>query len=559
MHEILNPRRWLLIALIAALLLPAPASARCRPDAPTTTIAALKGHGAAAVEPGRMVTVAGTVTGVFLGERELGGFYLQAPAADGLPAGIFVYLPRPEPAWRAALETGSDIQLRARLTRFHGRLQLDRVDWLAHCRRGRVAAQPVALDELKGASRARLSEVLVALPAGAVVTGNHELGRYGSLTLASRRLFRPTNGPYAPGGPRLILDDASYKAAPRPVPYLGPSGTRRVGDEVGAVTGVLTHAFDAWRLHPLRPPAFASTNPRPPAPPAPGDALRAGVFNVENYFVTLGERGAASVAELDRQRAKLVPAIRALDADLLAIAELENAPAAVRDLLSRLNTGVTRARRYRAVRGERRWGDDAIRVALFYRPSALELIKVPAGPQSPVFKRRPLTARFRSHNGRVFTAVAVHFKSKAGCPAGGDVDRGQGCWNLQRLREAQALVDWSTDPATAIDPGRLLILGDLNAYGAEDPVRHLTETGFTDLIAAHLPPGGRYTYVYRGESGFLDHALAGPTLAERIRGVHIWHINADEPALLGYDRPWIGRPQIYRASDHDPVMVDFVP
>jgi hypothetical protein len=106
----------------------------------------------------------------------------------------------------------------------------------------------------------------------------------------------------------------------------------------------------------------------------------------------------------------------------------------------------------------------------------------------------------------------------------------------------------------------VLVAGDLNAYGAEEPVRVLEGAGWTDLIASRLPWRERSTYVYDGESGYLDHLLAGPGLAKRVQTVRLHAINADEPAFLEFDR---GGPDArhlsesaFRCSDHDPVAAD---
>ncbi|WP_258868212.1 endonuclease/exonuclease/phosphatase family protein [Alkalilimnicola ehrlichii] len=110
------------------------------------------------------------------------------------------------------------------------------------------------------------------------------------------------------------------------------------------------------------------------------------------------------------------------------------------------------------------------------------------------------------------------------------------------------------------DEPRFLIVGDLNSYAREDPIVTLREAGFVDLIATHLPASQRYSYVFRGESGRLDHALATPALAADVAAVYVWHINADEPPFLGYDRPdnaaGLFAPDPFRASDHDPILVD---
>jgi predicted extracellular nuclease len=68
-----------------------------------------------------------------------------------------------------------------------------------------------------------------------------------------------------------------------------------------------------------------------------------------------------------------------------------------------------------------------------------------------------------------------------------------------------------------------------------------------------------YSYVFDGEAGYLDHALATASLAGQVAGAAHWHINADEPSVIDYNIDF--KPQDlytvspYRASDHDPVLV----
>ena len=72
-----------------------------------------------------------------------------------------------------------------------------------------------------------------------------------------------------------------------------------------------------------------------------------------------------------------------------------------------------------------------------------------------------------------------------------------------------------------------------------------------------------YSYVFDGESGYLDHALATASLAAQVTGVTDWHINPDEPTVLDYNDEFKTANQVttfydpgpYRASDHDPVVI----
>jgi predicted extracellular nuclease len=125
------------------------------------------------------------------------------------------------------------------------------------------------------------------------------------------------------------------------------------------------------------------------------------------------------------------------------------------------------------------------------------------------------------------------------------------------------IADWlATSPTGVADIGKLLI-GDLNSYAKEDPVLLFADKGYADMVAKFVGKDA-YSYVYGGEAGYIDHALATPGLAERVRAVHEWHINADEPIALEYSFAYKSAeqqqtfyaPDAYRSSDHDPVLVD---
>jgi hypothetical protein len=172
-----------------------------------------------------------------------------------------------------------------------------------------------------------------------------------------------------------------------------------------------------------------------------------------------------------------------------------------------------------------------------------------------------------------FTVVVNHLKSKgSACDDIGDPDLGdgQGNCNGTRTLAAQALVDWlATDPTGSGDPD-LIIMGDLNSYAMEDPISAIrtgpddnpgTGDDYTNLIASFLGQFA-YSYVFDGQAGYLDHALANPSLLAQVTGVADWHINADEPDVLDYDTSFkppaqdaLYEPNAYRTSDHDAVVV----
>lgn len=507
--------------------------------------------------PRTPVVTEGTVTGVFPGRDGLNGFFVQ-DRVDGHVTGLFVYAPAFTGADWERVFPGARVRIEALSGEFRGRRQLHRVQSVRLCGEpGLPAAEALRLP-LEPSALEDLHAVLVRFPQTLTVTGNHTLGRYGSLRVsAGSRLYRhqvPEDGLHA-----IILDDGSYRSDPDTVPYLDAHGTRRTGDTVAVPAGVLAHAFGEWRVHPVEAPVFASGNPRTPLP-EPVHGLRVATFNLENYFIVPGERGAVDRAALARQRSKLLTALEGLDADLLALVEVQNSREALADLVRRLNARFPDEREYRMLPGAGRTGDDAIMTALVYRPASLEPLAPPRRDHRPVHDRPPVLAAFRNRQSdEVFLAAAVHFKSKAACPDAGDVDRGEGCWNRRRTAQAGALMESVRTFAGELGVSRVLLAGDFNSYAGEKPVRLLANAGYRNLPAVHVPAEHRYTYVFRGEAGMLDYVFANPDLAVDVAGATIWHINADEPPFLSYDgragRGGVGFGQPWRSSDHDPVLI----
>jgi hypothetical protein len=131
---------------------------------------------------------------------------------------------------------------------------------------------------------------------------------------------------------------------------------------------------------------------------------------------------------------------------------------------------------------------------------------------------------------------------------------------VTRTLTAQVLADWlATDP-TGSNDADLLIMGDLNSYDKEDPIDVLAANGYTDLV--HRFEGElAYSFVFDGQLGYLDYALANADLLDEVTGLTIWHINADEPDLIDYDMTFkqdaqdaLFEPNAFRSSDHDPVI-----
>jgi predicted extracellular nuclease len=216
-------------------------------------------------------------------------------------------------------------------------------------------------------------------------------------------------------------------------------------------------------------------------------------------------------------------------------------------------------------------GDDGIKVGLLYKSSrvrpvartaVLRTVPFVTGGDSVPRNRPSLAQAFEQSDGARLVVNVNHLKSKGGACAEPDAGDGQAECSMVRLRAANLLRDWlATDPTGANDPD-VLILGDLNAYAREDPVRALEAAGYVNLARA-IGGAGSYSYGFDGQWGSLDHALASASLRSQVTGAADFHINADEPTALDFNtefkspalRDALYAPDPFRSSDHDPVLV----
>ncbi|HKJ95182.1 MAG TPA: ExeM/NucH family extracellular endonuclease [Gammaproteobacteria bacterium] len=494
------------------------------------------------VPDGQHVTVTATLVGRFPGRGGLDGFYLQQSTDGGPPSGLFVYTPgRGGPAIPAV---GTRVSVRGRVGEYQGSTQLEWVSVIHHC--GRTAPRTTTLTLPASRKRlARLAGTRVSLAGPLTVSDNHDLAHWGTLGLAvGGRLFHPDTGVRGGRPAGVLLDDGSDAVNPTPTPYLDDQGTRRVGDTVTSLTGILARRYGHWRIYPVLPVRFRRSNPRP-EPPTRSRGLRLVSFNLHNFFQSLDGRGATTEAARRRQRERLQRVTAALNADVLALQEIENRPGAMTALLGLLNHSREDGP-YAGAVGAVRVGDGVIRTAIVYRRDRVALEDVDILDE-PVHDRAPIRAVFRTESGRRLAVVVVHFKSKGGCPADQPAPGPEGCWSGRRARQAASLAQWLRNENG--DPVATYVLGDFNSYAQERAPRRLAAAGFEDLVAAEVPPAQRYSYVYRGRSGYLDYAFANGPGVDRVRSVSVWHINADEPPFAAGEGPW-------RSSDHDPVIVD---
>ena len=555
-----------LFGLLSGALFAAPALA-----APTS-LSAIQGSGAQSPLVNQNVTAQGVVTADFSGADKFSGFYIQDPTGDGDPKtsdATFVYVNARSKVAGVAVKIGDRVQVSGRVSEYKGQTQISSPTEIKILAPGAPLA-PLDVTLAPDMNWESLEGMLVHFPQTLVVTAQNELTRYGTVKLSVSRIFNPTNqrpieeveaAPLV--APSVTLDDGSDDSYPKIVRYMDAQGTRRTGSTVAGLTGIVSEYDGAYRIEPTVDPVLADTNARPLAPPPVGGTLRVAAANVLNYWTTFknkdnpNARGADNAPQFERQSAKVMAEMKGLDADIIGLMELENNPETVAEFVRRLNE-VAGEGQYAAVTDPPEGlGDDAIRVGMVYRPSKVEPIGAPVVATDGIFDRRPLAQTFRDKttNG-VFTVVVNHFKSKGSAPKTGDVDKGEGSWNLKRTKQAQRLAAFIEELKVSSGDPDVLALGDLNAYVEEAPLRTLRDAGLVHLNL-RLAPEDRYSFSYDGFFGSLDHALATPSLDAQVTGFAEWHVNADEPFFNVYSRLKVAdfQPDPYRASDHDPLVI----
>ena len=495
------------------------------------------------------------------------------------------------------------------------------------------AVVPLSIDKLPAGDVEREPyEYMLVLPGAHTVTNNYALNTFGEVGLApgDEPFRQPTD--FMEPGPAAVakaeeyneqlvtLDDArtaNYMQSDKntPLPYITTDNgenikSLRTTDQVEFQNPVIVKKdFGLWRFLPTTPVTGNTAAADLPIAWEDSRAQELGAmdsvagdytisaFNVLNYFTSLGKdeegceyytdingnpvgtnyctvRGAYSEEALADQQEKIVSAINGLDADVIALSEIEDTFAVTGDINRRDEALLTLVDALNAAGGN--WkavespseeevpaNPDVIRVAFIYNPDRVE----PVG-ESRIFEderftgtaREPLAQEFKpvdENASETFVAVANHFKSK-GSIANGDADMGDGQANNANLRVAQAeavvehlaaQTDWE-DKAT-------FVMGDLNTYTREHALDRFRDAGYSVPQEEY---NASTSYQFDGMLGSLDHVLANEHVD--LQDAQVWNINADESVAFEYSRRMYNVVDYhddspFRSSDHDPVKVGF--
>lgn len=246
--------------------------------------------------------------------------------------------------------------------------------------------------------------------------------------------------------------------------------------------------------------------------------------------------------EADLKTAKVIAALRSMDADIYAFCELQDNPTVVNFIAEQLNEAYATPGLYAGLNdGLASNQIGAGRTGFVYRTTTVK----PVGemgfpdPSNYVYSRHQYVQHFEQlSNGGRFALSVNHFKAKT---ANSDPER---------VRNMTCLINY-LNGAPSLDED-VLVMGDLNTYGKEEPIVMIEREGYENLLTQYNPEG--FSYIYNNETGNMDHALASASLTTQVTGAAVYQLNAEESwnykmggALVSSD--------MYGYSDHNPVLV----
>ena len=539
---------------------------------------------------------------------------------------VFVYAPGAV----GEVAPGQTVRVTGVVSEFNGLTELTVAPGAATVVEAGITPVPATVGWPSNAAEREALESMLVQPQGAFTVSNtYSTNQYGEVGLAAGTtpLRQPTDvaPPGSPDAAAVAADNAARAVTLDDGTSINFLSTANAGLTppwislveplvVGASATfsapvVVDYRNNAWKLNPTAPmtadgsgsDGVQFSNPRTAAPEAVGGDVSVASFNVLNYFTTLGDenpscvaystaagepvtvrqgceqRGAWDDADFERQEAKIVDAIEALDASVVGLMEIENSAAlgepvdeATATLVAALNEAA----------GTEKWafvpssdelpaasGQDVITNAIIYQPALVERVgeSRALGDQSEsgeAFQnaREPIAQVFApADGGAEFLFVVNHFKSKGSAgpwPGDADTGDGQGSSNESRVRQAEALRDWVATIQGETDA--VMLAGDFNSYSQEDPLQVLYDAGYANAEDALEIDSSSYSF--SGLSGSLDHIMLNDAALARATGGDIWNINSGESVALEYSRygyhgTLFYEEGPYRSSDHDPVIV----
>ena len=273
-------------------------------------------------------------------------------------------------------------------------------------------------------------------------------------------------------------------------------------------------------------------------------------YLVDNFGTGYGPDDAAAHT---KQRNKTSQALAKINADIYALVEIQTGQGALAELAADLtkNTG----RNFTYINDGSTTDGSYTKSGYIYCTDVVTPHGNMQHNDTYVQNRKKVQGFTEKASGEKFILSVNHFKAKSGSGSGANADQGdgQGKFNAARVKEAQSIISNYQSYLTTFSDEDFLIVGDLNAYGKEDPITTLLDGGMINLHRT-FHADSSYSYVYQGTLGYLDHALCNASMYKQVTGMTPYHINSVEQDAYTYSgSSYDGT--IFRCSDHDPILI----
>lgn len=386
-----------------------------------------------------------------------------------------------------------------------------------------------------------------------IVNRNYGYGGFNGLAMSVRRVFSPTNQA------QPLTDEYTEVSKQNKTATftLTDCGYKRNGERLHNLKAVVTDDMELkfvsgkWEGNNTRA-AIEHTLPNVDMT-GEHNVLVCGA-NLEYYLVqSLGTGyGPEDSYEHQKQRTKVKKALAEIHADVYGLVEIEQGQAALAEIAADL-TSLTGSH-YDYVNDGGAADGSYTKSGYVYNSDRIQPVGIISQNNSIVKHRKMVQGFILIENNERFIYSINHFKAKSGSGTGKNADQGdgQGTFNYSRVQEAQSVLQVMEGYQNYYEDNDVLIMGDLNAYAKEDPIRKFTDAGMYDLHR-YFHADSSYSYVFGEQAGYLDHAIANKALINQVTGMGAWHVNSDESDEYTYDKS--NDQTVFRYSDHDPVLV----
>lgn len=262
--------------------------------------------------------------------------------------------------------------------------------------------------------------------------------------------------------------------------------------------------------------------------------------NARNYLsdLTASNADAKTEADFQKKTEKMANVFVALEADIVAMCEVQEDDEILRYITSAMNT-ILGTNVYTYITdglygSKSSSGYMPVKSGYIYRSDKIETVGGSGSPyKSSIYKARMRIQMFKEiATDEVFVLSMNHFKAKESTtPDPSETTRMENATNL-----VNGLTWWDSDPD-------ILIMGDLNAMTEEEPIQKIIKAGYEEQLVRF--DSTAYSYVYRNKEQLIDHVMANSTMAGQITGAYVYHINNDP--IVSYKK--------YNYSDHDACLV----